>query len=184
MKTQDVLDQIAYLQELINQTRLRAADGYPYFLLWGLLWIVGYTGSILWSHLVWAGILVAGGLISVVIGFKRKKNLPAPPLLKKIGWLMLVLFVYISFLFSRLLLVTDDPQIIISFWPFHVGLLYILAGIFIGRPVLIIGCWLILAAVAGVWLPPLWQQIWLAAGGGGSLILTGVNMRKQVIKDE
>jgi hypothetical protein len=97
---------------------------------------------------------------------------------------MLVLLVYISFLFSRLLLVTDDPQIIISFWPFHVGLLYILAGIFIGRPVLIIGCWLILAAVAGVWLPPLWQQIWLAAGGGGSLILTGVNMRKQVIKDE
>ena len=37
MKTQDALDQIAYLQELINQTRLRAADGYPYFLLWGLL---------------------------------------------------------------------------------------------------------------------------------------------------
>jgi hypothetical protein len=78
MKTQDVLDQIAYLQELINQTRLRAADGYPYFILWGLLWIVGYTGSILWSHLVWAGILVAGGLISAVIGFKKKKTSRAP----------------------------------------------------------------------------------------------------------
>lgn len=184
MKTQDALDQITYLQELINQTRLRAADGYPYFLLWGLLWIAGYMASILWSHLVWAGILVAGGLVSVVIGFKMKKNLPAPPLLKKIGWVMLVLFVYIAFLFGRLLLVTDDPQIIISFWPFHIGLLYILAGIFIGRPMIIIGCWLILAAVAGLWLPLPWQQIWLAAGGGGSLLLTGLIMRKQVIKDE
>ena len=184
MKTQDALDQIAYLQELINQTRLRAADGYPYFLLWGLLWIVGYTASILWSHLVWTGILVAGGLISAVIGFKKKKNLPAPPLLKKIGWVMLVLLVYIAFLFSRLLLVTDTLQIIISFWPFHVGLLYILAGVFIGRPMVIIGCWLILAAVAGIWLPSFWQQIWLAAGGGGSLLLTGLIMRKQVIKDE
>ena len=78
MKTQDALDQITYLQELINQTRLRAADGYPYFLLWGLLWIVGYTASILWSDLVWPGILVAGSLVSVVIGFKMKKNLPRP----------------------------------------------------------------------------------------------------------
>ena len=91
------MDQIVYLQKLITQTRLRAADGYPFFLLWGVLWIVGYAGTIVWSPLVWAGIFVAGGLISAVICFKKKKELPVPPLLKKIGWLMLILFVYIAF---------------------------------------------------------------------------------------
>lgn len=178
------MDQIVYLQKLITQTRLRAADGYPFFLLWGVLWIVGYAGTIVWSPLVWAGIFVAGGLISAVICFKKKQELPVPPLLKKIGWLMLILFVYIAFLFGQLLLISDNHQIITSFWPFHIGLLYILAGIFTGRSLVLIGCWLILAAVAGIWLPSPWQEIWLAAGAGGGLILTGVILRKQVIKDE
>ncbi|HHT48941.1 MAG TPA: hypothetical protein GXZ98_06585 [Firmicutes bacterium] len=183
MKTEEALDQIAYLQKLIAQTRLRVADGYPFFLLWGLLWIVGYMGSIWWSHGVWVIIAPVGALLSVVIAFKKKKELPVPPLLKKIGWLMLIMFIYIAFLFSRLLLNTDSPQIINTFWPFHIGLLYILAGIFEGRSMLLIGGWLIVAAVAGFWIPFPFQEIWLATGGGGSLILTGVIMRKQVNKD-
>ncbi|NLM37310.1 MAG: hypothetical protein GX202_04205, partial [Firmicutes bacterium] len=167
MKTEEALDQIAYLQRLIAQTRLRAADGYPFFLLWGLLWIAGYVGSIWWSHGVWAGIAPAGILLSAVIGFRRQKA-PVPPLLKKIGWLMLILFIYIAFLFSQLLLVTDSTQAINSFWPFHIGLLYILAGIFTGRSLVLIGGWLIVAAVTGLWIPSPFQEIWLAAGGGGS----------------
>lgn len=183
MKTQEALDQIAYLQRLIAQTRLRAADGYPFFLLWGLLWIVGYVGSIWWSHRVWVGVSLVGAVISVMIGWKKKQEQPVPPLLKKIGWLMLVMFVYIVFLFSQMLLLTDSVQVINSFWPFHIGLLYILAGIFEGRSMLMIGCWLMVAAVAGLWLPFPWQELWLAAGGGGGLILTGALLRKQVIND-
>ncbi|NLM37537.1 MAG: hypothetical protein GX202_05355 [Firmicutes bacterium] len=184
MKTEEVLDQIAYLRELITQTRLRAADGYPFFLLWGLLWIVGYMGSIWLSSQVWAGVVVVGGVLSVVVGFKKKNELAAPPLLKKIGWLELILFAYSAFLFSLLLLFTDNFQIINSFWPFQIGMLYILAGIFAGRSLVLIGCWLMVAAVAGIWIPFPWQQIWLAAGGGGGLILTGLLLRKQVIKGE
>lgn len=45
------------------------------------------------------------------------------------------------------------------------------------------GGWLILAAVTGLWIPSPFQEIWLAVGGGGSLILTGVLLRKQVIRD-
>lgn len=183
MKTQEALDQIAYLQRLIAQTRLRAADGYPFFLLWGLLWIVGYVGSIWWSHGVWAGIAPVGILLSIVIGVRKKKEIPLPPLLKKLGWLMLILFIYTAFLFSQLLFITDNFQVINSFWPFHIGLLYVVAGIFAGRSLVMIGCWLILAAVTGIWIPSPVQEIWLAVGGGGGLILTGMLMRKQVIKD-
>ncbi len=183
MNMQEALDQVAYLQKLVAQTRLRAADGYPFFLLWGLLWIAGYAGSIRWSQGVWAIIAPVGVLLSVVLVLKKRREQPVPPLLKKIGWVMLILFIYIAFLFGQLLLISDNPQIVNSFWPFHIGLLYIVAGILTGRSLVMIGCWLILAAVAGIWFPSPWQEIWLAAGGGGSLILTGVLLRKQVIKD-
>lgn len=184
LKTQEALDQITYLQELITQTRLRAADGYPYFLLWGALWILGYVGSIWLSHLVWPVIGPVGGILSIVIGFARKKGRPVPPLLKKLGWLMLILSLYAGFLFNRLLTITQNAQLLNSYWPFHIGLLYIAAGIFVGRQIILIGGWLILVAVTGIWVPTPFQAIWLAAGGGGGLILTGFLLRKHVIKDE
>lgn len=182
VKTEEALDQIAYLQKLIVQTRLRAADGYLFFLLWGLLWIAGYVGSLWWHYGVWVAIFPVGALLSAVIGFRIRKD-PVPPLLKKIGWLMLILFVYIALLFNQLLRITDNIQVINVFWPFHIGLLYILAGIFAGRSLILIGGWLILAAGTGLWIPSPFQEIWLAVGGGGGLILTGIIMRKQVIKN-
>ncbi|NLG85101.1 MAG: hypothetical protein GX493_10965 [Firmicutes bacterium] len=59
------------------QTRLRAEEGHPYFLLWGFLWLVGYLGTIwLPPDLVWPVLCLLGGFISAVIGFKgaRKGN--------------------------------------------------------------------------------------------------------------
>jgi hypothetical protein len=98
--------------------------------------------------------------------------------LKKLGWLCLILVVYFGLLFCYLCQVTINPQLIISYWPFHIGLLYIIAGIFIGRQLIYIGGWLILVAVAGCWLPVTIQLVWLAVSGGGGLILTGIIFRK------
>ena len=184
MKTREALDQITYLQELITQTRLRAADGYPYFLLWGVLWILGYISSIWLSHLVWLVIGPVGGVLSIVPRFTRKKGQSAPPLLKKLGWLMMILFLYVGFLFYQLLAISQSIQLLNSYWPFHIGLLYIAAGIFVGRQIILIGGWLILVALIGISLPFPFQAIWLAVSGGGGLLFTGFFFRKHVIKDE
>ncbi len=132
---------------------------------------------------MWLVIGPVGGILSVVIGLTQKKGRPTPPFLKKIGWLMIILFLYIGLLFSQLLMISQNSQLLNSYWPFHIGLLYIVAGIFVGRQMILIGGWLMLVAVAGIWVPTPFQEIWLAAGGGGGLILTGIIFRKHVIKD-
>ena len=182
--TQKALDQITYLQELVKQTRLRAAEGYPYFLLWGTLWVLGYLGSIWLTYAVWLIIGPIGAIFSIVIGFALKKKRPLPPLLKKLGWLTLVLGIYMGSIFALLLTVTHNVRIFNSYWPFHIGLLYIAAGIFLGRQMILIGGWLMLVAFAGLWLPMPFQAFWLAAGGGGGLILTGFLFMKHEVENE
>ena len=185
MKTQEALTQLAYLQELVAQTRLRAEEGYPYFLLWGGLWIIGYLGSIwLPAYAVWPALCFVGGLVSAVIGFmKGKKGQPVPPLLKKLGWLALILSFAAGCVFALLLTLTRNGRLLNSYWPFHVGVIYLAAGVFMGRPMVFIGGWLVLVAVTGVLLPAPVHQIWLAIGGGGGLALTGFLFRKSAKKD-
>lgn len=183
MQTRNALDQIAYLRELITQTRLRTADSYPYFLLWGVLWIIGHMGSVWLSYRVWIAVGLVGGIASLVIGLTQKKGRPVPPLLRKIGWLMLVLLFYTAFLFRGFLLVTQNRQLINCFWPFHMGLFYLSAGVFMGRPIILIGGWLIFVAVTGILVPTPFQEFWLAVGGGSGLLLTGIILKKQVISD-
>ena len=74
MKTQNALEQINYLQDLISQTRSRAVEGYPHLLVWGALWVVGYLSTIWLSHVVWPIIGAVGGVLSMVIaGIDLKK---------------------------------------------------------------------------------------------------------------
>ena len=185
METQEALSQLAYLQELVAQTRLRVEEGYPYFLLWGALWIVGYLGTIwLPLYLVWPVLCLLGGLISAVIGFKEgQKRKPVPPLLKKLGWLALILAFAAGGVFALLLTFTRNGRLLNAYWPFQVGVIYLATGVFMGRPMLFIGGWLVIVAVAGVFLPAPVHQIWLAVGGGGGLALTGVLLRKSAKKD-
>ncbi|HEX3048109.1 MAG TPA: hypothetical protein VHY08_25380 [Bacillota bacterium] len=187
MKTQEALNQISYLQELITQTRLRASDSYPYFLLWGTLSVLGYL-SMIWlpysQLLIWSITGCLGAILSVIIGFTERKGRPVPPLLKKLGWLGLILLLYGSGVFRLLLMVTKNIQILYSYWPFQIGLIYLASGIFVGRQFLFIGGWIMLMAVTGLWMPPMIQAIWLAAGAGGGLIFTGILLRKQAIKNE
>ena len=184
MQTKEAFDQLGYLRELISQTRLRVADSYLHFLVWGVLWMLGFLGSIWLSYYIWVVIGPIGAVISGVIGFRNKQKAPPPALLKKIGWLIVVLLIYMSLLFSQLLMLGENTQLLNSFWPFHFGLLYILAGIFWGHQMILIGGWLMAVAVVGYWVPNPLQEIWLALGAGGGLILTGILLRKQVAKDE
>lgn len=98
MNMQEALDQVAYLQKLVAQTRLRAADGYPFFLLWGLLWIAGYAGSIRWSQGVWAIIAPVGVLLSVVLVLKKRREQPSAAEKNRLGN---VDFIYLHCVFIR-----------------------------------------------------------------------------------
>lgn len=178
MKADEALSQISYMRELIDQTRLRAAHGYPYFLVWGLAWIVGYAGSLRWPY-IWGLVLPAGGVASLLVAWLRRGPGSRSPLAGRIDAANGILFG--AALAASLLLISDN-QASRAFWPIAIGTIYLVNAVFIGWELAAIGAWTIAAGAVSFLMPEVTALIWLAAAGGGSLLLTGFLLRRQLHK--
>jgi hypothetical protein len=193
LSPQQALAQIGYLRELVDDTRLRAADGYPIYLLWGVLWIVGYAVSA-WTSLVdedvhfwvggiaWAAIALGGSIGNLVLFrsyFRRvHERRPKTALsrgLFRMNVALTLLGLSLPFVFG------GAEHINVAWLPFWVAVIYILNGVFLGRELVILGGWLLLTVFAlhlttSDWL----QAVILGLAGGGSLIATGLIFRRRV----
>src|SRR5690554_1601273 len=187
MEKKEMVDQINYLKELAEYTRVRAADGYQFFLLWGVLWIIGYIGSIYFTYIVWAIIGPVGGILSAWLGYRVNRGRPAPLLLKKIGWLALSLLFFSSVLAIAFGFLGNESQHLQKFfnayWPFIIGVIYTSAGIFMDKNMVRVGIWLLIMSVVGFFLPLIYQEVYFAIIGGGSIIISGLVLRKKVLKN-
>lgn len=182
----DALEQISYLKELANQSRLKIATGYPHFFLWGLIWLVGYLGSALvldkLYSMMWLTLVIFGLAGTALIGYQMgRKTGFVPALLKKLSLLSLLMFVAAGLLFFLTFRGGLDSNLINAYWPFQIGLIYLANSIFFDKQLAIIGCWLIFAAFVSLLMPIPYLFIWLALAGGGGLIFTGYIFRKQVV---
>lgn len=185
MKPEEALEQIAYMRRLVDQSRITMSGFGPYFILWGLLWIVGYLGA-LWfpggvRNYVWPAVYVIGFGASFWPALWRgaRSSGPAPALFKKLNWLSLILlagFLALPFIFFR----KPDQHTVNAYYPFVIGLIYVAQGIFYGHAIIAIGAWLMAAGIASMWMPLPLQSQFLALAGGGSLILTGLVLRRKV----
>lgn len=182
MKHEEVLEQISYLRELTERTRLRAAHRYNDFFVWGLVWIVGYISTLWYSYwIIWPVIISAGYFATF---FMKKGRNGISQLEKQLISVMVVFNVSSLAIFLILLTRTTDILLFNAYWPFQIGVLYIVFGIFIGREYVVIGCWLLISAVASLFLTLMLQHIWLAIASGGGLLTTGLILRKQVMHSE
>lgn len=183
--SREALANIAYMRGLIEQTRGRVADRYGFFLLWGAVWVAGYlataiisspTGEILWVPLVLLG--TAG---STWLGMRMPKDQSAAPTLgARLTWMNLVL---VGAFIGAPFLLGDNFSYLksIAYIPAVVGVIYAVNGIFMGsRAMILIGAWLVVAAVASLAMGPTVQLVWMAIAGGGSMILTGLLLRRQL----
>ena len=183
MKPENALDQIAFLKEIIAKSRIRAAYAYPYCIVWGTIWVTGYLTTIAFSPLyVWPAITSIGAILSIIIGIKKRHTEGGTRLLKQLGLQSLVLFVSYILVFALLVYVSKEQLILNAYWPFQIGVTYIVMSVFIGRDLLYIGLWLVSASLASLLMPLQTQSIWLALSGGGGLLLTGAIFRNQVMK--
>ncbi len=185
LQPNDALEQISYLKELANQSRLKIAYGYPHFFLWGLVWLVGYLGSILIPSKficeMWLTICSLGAIGSILIGYRLgQRSGPAPTLLRKLGWLSFLMFAVAVSMFFLTFRGIPNLNLINAYWPFQIGVIYLANSIFFDKKLTIIGCWLIFTAFVSLWLSIPYLFIWLAFAGGGGLIFTGFILRKQV----
>ena len=187
------LAQIGYLRELVDDTRMRAADAYPIYLLWGALWAVGYavTG---WTSLIdddlhfwasgvaWAAIILCGCVGNLVLfrSYFRRVHERRPK--TALGRSLLRMNVALTLLGLSLPFVFGGAENLNVAWlPFWVAVIYILNGVFLGRELVLLGGWLLLTVFALHLTTIGWVQAGiLGLAGGGSLIATGLIFRRRV----
>jgi hypothetical protein len=188
MKPEEALEQMAYLRDLVASSRIRVAEGYPHLIWWGLLYAVAYTATALASLTIvpwiWFGFGTVGALGSLIIGRLTTKSHrgATPALLKQLGWTTFAISAAATVILCLFIPIQSHSlRLLSAYWPFVIGIIYAVDGLFLGRELTWTGCWLVLAALASLWLDGTNQLIWLAAAGGGGLIASGLILRRELI---
>ena len=155
--------------------------GAPYFLLWGIIWVVGYglAGLSPRYGVAWFPLSLIGSIASAVIGRRQRRRESdrgaARATLRYAG----TCFAYLLFLIAAYaVLPPHEPNQLCAFPALFIGTMYLMAGIWIYQRYLWVGMVLIVATLGGYFLLAPWFSYWLAVVGGGALILTGLWMRK------
>jgi hypothetical protein len=171
--------------------RTRVSGAYhvasPHLILWGLIWAAGYTGSGLtppdkWG-LVWLPLIVLGVAGAVILGTRAGSKIPAEAgggaRFAAGRWAILALAIglFIGSVYFVFQPVSPLPYLV--FPALITALIYVLLGALVGLPRYVaIGAIMFLVTMAGfVYAKPV-LPFWIAAAGGGGLILGGLWMRR------
>jgi len=151
----------------------------PYLIMWGIIWAIGYGATASMPQLSWIwATLVAGGIIgSIILGVLQSRTYARGA---EFGWRYFASFAIIGVflaVFGSVLSPLDYNQIS-AFFPLVIGLFYCFIGIWTkGWRMLPLGLALIALTTLGYFTMPQQFLYWMAAVGGGGLILGGLWMR-------
>jgi hypothetical protein len=150
--------------------------GSPYLILWGILWTVGYGLTATWpqrGNAVWIAIDAIGMAASFAIGFRSHAGTNVPA---RRRWMFpgiaLITFVFIGATLA--VMAPVSPKQIGAFVPLVVAFGYALRGIWGGLRFVVAGAVIAAATLAGFLLLGAYFDLWMAAVGGGALVLAGV----------
>ena len=172
--------------------RTRVSTAYhvasPHLILWGLIWAAGYTGSGLtppdqWS-LVWLPLILVGVIGAVALGMRAGAQRTASGEARGAGFsggraatLAIAIGLFIGSVYYVFQPVSPLPYLV--FPALITALIYVLLGGLMGLPrYTAIGAIMFLVTMLGfIYAKPV-LPFWIAAAGGGGLILGGLWMRK------
>ena len=180
----------------IARTEKRSAEAHEYvsaspqFILWGLIWVVGYTGSHLlpnygfqghinwfWFVLSWLGIFG-----STVIGRRQARHLdPAQRVAERARGFRIGMSCFAAWWFIVALFIVMRPVVPVATGavvPLLVALTYTIFGIWRGLRFLYIGIAVAVLTLGGFLYLREFFLLWMAFVGGGSLILVGLWLKK------
>ena len=181
MQRDEAIAQVEFMKSLIDSTRLRLADGYPFFLLWGVAWVVGYLAEVVVpSGLAWIPVLLAAIVGQLVLMARFARNATAQPpvaIVKPLRDLNLVAAIGLV-VFAAVLIRSSAGAGV--YFPMAIGTIYALNGAFFGRGAFVIGGFLVGVGLIATVLPSQAASFWLAIAGGGGLVSTGLLLRHQL----
>jgi hypothetical protein len=165
-----------------TEDRSSAAYGYdvsaPFLILWGLLWMVGYGGTDLFENhadQIWTGVAIFGFLASMYIGMRRKQATGNPVI--ALRWTGTYLSLAAFVLATVAVMKPSTGAQVGAFIPLVVAVIYVIAGLWFGFRFCVAGLVIAALTLGGFFYLHEHFALWMAAVGGGGLILGGVWMR-------
>ena len=171
------LSEIAAVEQRTRRTLVYARSGAA-FMLWGALVAFGYGfGHFfpLQARIAWFAVFAAGFAGCAVL-YTRRPRLPAHVRLNaRMLYAQLVLYGY-GWVFVALL--SPTPRQLGALWPNLFMLGIVLAGLWLGRALLLSGLAVTALSVAGFFWAGDAFDLWMAVTGGGGLVVCGLVLRR------
>ncbi len=184
---QDAVESLETIHDVTRATRraIAAFGTGPILVLWGLIWIVGFSVlqfSHFWGCWIFLALDLVGIALTAWISFRSARSGPVrstaiSTIGRRIFWFWFAFFLYID-----LWLVLMAPFDGFQFGAFIVTAImfaYVIMGLWLDAPFMIgLGLTVTVLAVTGFYLLKPWFFLWMAAAGGGALFATGLYVRK------
>ncbi len=146
------------------------------FIVWGILVACGYCLAELFprsASTTWLAVSAIGGAATVLIVAVRMRARPRETHDWRIVWAMVALTVY-GATWSYVLGPVAPRWVLYGFQPSLFLLGIILAGLWLGRVFVVLGCAGILLMLVGYLQAEPWLRVWMGVVQSGTLILGGV----------
>lgn len=155
----------------------------PQLILWGVLWMIGYGLTAAWpsrSNPIWIAVDATGLAASFLISARRTRNADAGGSRPRVYWrfpaIMLIAFVFVAA--TIVIMAPVSGRQVGAFIPLVVAASYAVMGLWLGLRFTIAGAALAALTLGGFFLLPAHFALWMAAVGGGVLILGGLWLRR------
>lgn len=167
------------------EARVRGTIAYhrasPHLILWGAIWIVGYTSHGLWpqsSGLVWLPLIALGALGSAVLVMQARHQAREAGRAGE-SWSILGGAVTVAgfFIATYAIFGPHDDLPRVAFPALVTGLIYAVIGMVRMPRMLVIGAAMIALTFIGFQLFAPYLSFWIAAVGGGGLVASGLWLR-------
>lgn len=165
--------------ERLSGTLRGYASGAPYCFIWGLAWMAGYGFSAYQPdkrQIAWAAAIALGTVASIFVGVSGGRKSDG----RSGGtWRALALAGVFAAFFAAVGVVAGpmQPRQMDAFVPLVFAALYIVGGIWGGARYGLAGLALAAVTIAGYFMAGDAFGYWMAAAGGGLLLLTGLWLR-------
>lgn len=165
--------------------RTRRVGGYavasPHLILWGAIWLVGYTGSGLtnpssWG-LVWMPLVFVGALGGALLARRSQaRGVARGAVASRSLGLALAIAIFFASIYAVFRPVSIAPYLMLPV--LFTALMYVAIGLYGWPRFGWIGLAVFLLSMGGYLLAPQWLPFLLGLAGGGGLMLGGFWLRK------
>jgi hypothetical protein len=153
----------------------------PHLILWGIIYALAYALSYMrpaQSNLIWIVLASLGSVGSVVAASLDQRERASSD---GNGWLVIpaLFLTFLGFIAaSSAIMQPHDPRQVGAFVPLVVAVGYIVLGLGVGSRIALAGVALAALTLVGFFAFPGIFELWMAVVGGGTLILSGLWLRR------